>query len=86
MVGEYFRAFHRFGHLPVEACISRQSVCKPVVVGTKIVPTSIRTEYIPKEIIEPEHEEDIIEYQCESILSNKEALELLEDSKGALNE
>lgn len=57
------------GGMKVHVSISREQVCKRVVVGTKIVPAK-EEEIIPAE---PEHEEDIVKWECpESFIALKE--------------
>lgn len=54
-----------FGPISYGFYISRDTVCERKVVGKKIVPFQ-EARLIPAE---PEHEEDIVEWQCDSILA-----------------
>jgi hypothetical protein len=67
----YVKVYKSFG--PINYCIStsRETVCKKVVTGKKVVPLQ-PSQYYP-EI--PEHEEDVVEWQCESILEPEEVKE-----------
>ena len=60
-----FYITREFGPVTLKYYFNRNSVCTPRVVGKKIVPAE------PMKIIDarPEHEVDIIEWDCEPILT-----------------
>lgn len=53
----------KFGCVAIKAIFSRTQVCERAVIGTKLVPETI----VPARI-EPEHEEELVEWRCESLL------------------
>ena len=69
----YTRVTHTLEHgATVSISAKRDTVCKKLVVGKKIVPSA------PERIIPamPEHEEDIVEWECpESFLAMKDEVE-----------
>jgi len=64
----YVKVFKEFGPITYGVSIPREQVCERKVVGKKIVPAS-PSRYIPET---PEHEEDVIEWECKSILEPEE--------------
>ena len=60
-----FSIVREFGPITLKFVFSRNQVCTPRVVGTKVVPAT------PERIIEamPEHVVEIIEWDCEPILT-----------------
>lgn len=66
----YFYADLMVGDYPVHFMAPRGEVCTPRVVGKKLVP-SIVIEARPEQVI-PAHEEDIVEWDCSSVLAPKE--------------
>ena len=66
----YFRRRERFGPFKVRVYAPRRTVCEAVVVGQKVVPAE------PLKIIPatPERTEDIIEWQCKSVLAGENTI------------
>jgi len=60
----YFGMVQRLENFSVRVTFKKELVCERKVVGTKLVPES----YTPSHL-EPAHEEDIIEWDCKSILA-----------------
>lgn len=65
---EYFRMTKKFsGGISLEFCTDRQSVCTPVVVGTRVEPARVipakEEEIIPERVVEQ------IEWRCQSLLA-----------------
>ena len=60
------KVFKQFGPLKYGVYTSRETVCEKKVVGKKIVP--FREAYLVQ--AEPEHEEDIVEWECHPILAS----------------
>ena len=60
----HFRMVQRQENFGVRVTFKKELVCERKVVGTKLVPES----YTPSHL-EPAHEEDIIEWDCKSILA-----------------
>jgi len=63
----YFRMVQRQENFSVRVTFKKELVCERRVVGTKLVPDN----YTPSRL-EPAHEEDIVEWDCKSILAPKE--------------
>lgn len=64
----FFNLQKQFEGVTIEFFACRNSVCKPIVVGKRVVPETI-VPARPEQII-PGHEEEIIEWECpESLLS-----------------
>ena len=70
--GERFVATKEMGGGILEFRVGRESVCTKRVVGTKTVPASFEPKRVtPAKFIEA-HEEEIVEWDCEPILAEKE--------------
>lgn len=60
----FFKVSRKIGEIKVYAATSREKVCRKVVKGTRVVPRQV----IEAKIIE-EHEEEIVEWECEPLLA-----------------
>lgn len=70
--GNFFNATKKIDGVTYEFWVARDAVCKRVVKGTRHVEATIR----PAELI-PEHEEELIEWECEEpILADTEDVEI----------
>lgn len=68
-----FYIIKSFGGVELQLIAARQSVCKRVVVGTKEVPeTIIPAQPAKDQIVVPARTEEIVEWQCTSLLSQEE--------------
>jgi len=63
----YFRMVQRQENFSVRVTFKKELVCERRVVGTKLVPDN----FTPGRL-EPAHEEDIVEWDCKSILAPEE--------------
>ncbi len=57
-----FNMLREFGGIKFMVYVSREKVCKRIVVGKKVVPESIQP--ATEEKIIPEHEEEIVQWDC----------------------
>ena len=61
------KVFKNFGPIKYGVYTNRDSVCTKTVVGKRIVP-AVASRYYPEV---PEHEEDVVEWNCGSILADE---------------
>lgn len=76
-VGSFTKAFEDermlasvpVGHITLDIMVPRDEVCVRKVVGTRTVPAeTVPSSYSPERVI-PEHEEEIVEWECGSVLA-----------------
>jgi hypothetical protein len=70
--GVYFIAKKQIGCFTLEFRTKRDSVCVRKVVGKRVVPAHVIPAEFKEETFIPEHEEDIVEWDCQPILPNSE--------------
>lgn len=66
--GDLFRISRKFGPITLSYVFTRSAVCNKKLVGTKVIPETVKPAE-PEEII-PEHEEEIYEWVCDEPILN----------------
>jgi hypothetical protein len=69
---DYFRACVQVGEIELQFSARREAVCQRKIVGTRIIPAqTVPSSYTEEKFI-PEHEEEIVEWDCGEPILAKE--------------